>query len=79
MLVNVEIQERTLIFYESPFRVVSAIEDIIEVLGDRRAVLAREITKMHEETIYGTLSSILEKLRDRKVKGEITLVVEGSK
>jgi len=71
-------EERTLIFYESPFRICSAIKDMIEVLGNRKAALAREITKLHEETLRGNLTEILENLEGRKIKGEITLLVEGS-
>jgi len=69
--------ERTLIFYESPHRIIAMINDMIETLGDRRAVLARELTKLHEETVHGLLSSIAQKLQTAPVKGEITLIVEG--
>jgi 16S rRNA (cytidine1402-2'-O)-methyltransferase len=69
--------ERTLIFYESPHRIVAAISDMIETLGDRRAVLARELTKLHEETLHGGLSEIAQKLQTSPVRGEITLIVEG--
>jgi 16S rRNA (cytidine1402-2'-O)-methyltransferase len=79
LLKKISHEERTLIFYESPYRVVSSIEDMIEIFGDRRAMVAREITKLHEETIYGSLSTIFEGLEHRKVKGEITLIVEGNK
>ena len=72
-------EERTLIFYESPYRVIFTIGDMIEIFGNRQAMLAREMTKLFEENMRGTLSEILEKLGDRKVKGEITLVVEGCK
>ncbi len=70
-------EERTLIFYESPYRIQAAIADMIEVLGERRAVVARELTKLHEEFIYGTLSVIAEKLGSAVIKGEFTVVVEG--
>ena len=71
-------EERTLIFYESPYRICAALKDMIEVLGNRKAVFAREITKLHEETLRGKLTEILEILESRKIKGEITLLVEGS-
>jgi len=71
-------EERTLIFYESPYRICAALKDMIEVLGDRKAVFAREITKLHEETLRGKLTEILEILESRKIKGEITLLVEGN-
>jgi 16S rRNA (cytidine1402-2'-O)-methyltransferase len=70
-------EERTLIFYESPYRIQAAITDMIEVLGERRAVVARELTKIHEEFLYGTLSVIAEKLGRAVIKGEFTVVVEG--
>ncbi|MCX5900779.1 MAG: 16S rRNA (cytidine(1402)-2'-O)-methyltransferase, partial [Proteobacteria bacterium] len=63
-------EERTLIFYESPYRIQAAIADMLAVLGDRRAVVARELTKIHEEFIYGTLSSIAERLGSAVIKGE---------
>ena len=72
-------EERTLIFYESPYRICAALKDMIEILGDRKAVFAREITKLHEEILRGKLTKILEILENRKIKGEITLLVEGSK
>lgn len=68
----------TLIFYESPKRIEKMIKNIILVLGNRRAALVREITKIYEEAIRGDLESILEKIRSRHIKGEIVLVVEGS-
>jgi 16S rRNA (cytidine1402-2'-O)-methyltransferase len=70
-------EERTLIFYESPYRIQAAITDMIEVLGERRAVVARELTKIHEEFMYGTLSVIAERLGSAVIKGEFTVVVEG--
>lgn len=69
----------TLIFYESPRRVITLIAHIKEVLGDRPACLAREITKRHEEYIRGPLSQILEELEGREsVKGECALFVQGA-
>jgi 16S rRNA (cytidine1402-2'-O)-methyltransferase len=72
-------EERTLIFYESPHRILSALRDLIEIMGDRNAVLCRELTKIHEEKIYGELSLILKTLEKRPIKGEITLLIEGKK
>ena len=72
-------QPRTLIFYESPKRVLSLLNEVIDVMGDRRSVLAREITKLHEEIIRGRLSEIVEQLKVRSdIKGECTLLVAGS-
>lgn len=70
--------EHTLIFYESPFRVERTVSDMLEVLGDRSACLAREISKIYEEFIRGHLSEIRAVLGSRKIKGEIVLVVAGA-
>lgn len=69
----------TLVFYESPKRIETLISELIERFGDRRAGLAREISKIYEEVIRGNLSSILERTKIKKIKGEIVLVVEGYK
>lgn len=69
----------TLIFHESPLRVLTALEDMRQILGDRPAFLCREATKIHEEYRRGTLSELRAHLAERKeVRGEIVLVVEGS-
>ncbi len=67
----------TQVFYEAPHRIVEAIEDIVEVLGDaRQVVIAREVTKLHEEFLRGRASELLKTLRERDVvKGEITLLI----
>lgn len=72
-------QPYTLIFYESPARIEKLISELIERFGDRRAGLVREISKIYEEVIRGDLSSILDRIKIKKVKGEIVLVVEGYK
>ena len=72
-------QPRTLIFYESPKRILALLYEIIDVMGDRRGVLGREVTKLHEELIRGRLSDIAGLLKDRsEIKGECTLLVAGS-
>ncbi len=69
----------TLIFYQSPQRLISFLEELTRTLGDRPAVLARELTKLHEEFLRGRLSEILADLRGREsVKGECTLLVAGA-
>ena len=69
----------TLIFYQSPRRVVLLLEELSAAMGDRTAVVARELTKLHEEFIHGTLSEIAAELKQRPaVKGECTLLVEGA-
>ncbi len=65
----------TLVFYEAPHRLMETLRDMLETLGDRRIVLARELTKVHEEFIRGRTSEILEQLRGKPVRGEFTLLV----
>jgi 16S rRNA (cytidine1402-2'-O)-methyltransferase len=69
--------ERTQVFYEAPHRVIEALEDIVEVLGGHRhVVIAREVTKMHEEFLRGHAAEILQTLKARvDIKGEITLLI----
>lgn len=67
----------TLIFLESPQRVLSTLRDATSVLGARKACIAREISKMHEEFIRGTLPELIEKLDGKKVRGEIVLIIAG--
>ena len=71
-------EERTIIFYEAPHKIIRAVEDMLEVFGDRRAVITRELTKIHEETIRGTLSEILKRLNEGTIKGEFTVIVHGA-
>ena len=69
----------TLIFYQSPRRLTAFLAELEEVLGDRPTVLAREITKIHEEFLRGPLTRIIEQLQGRpEVKGECTLLVAGA-
>jgi len=69
----------TVIAYESPHRVLETLSDIAEILGGRRIVLARELTKIHEEFLRGTAQSIRVELEQRSaVKGEMTLLIAGS-
>lgn len=78
-LQDLEAQTGTLVFYESPHRVVDALADMIAVLGDREAFLCREVTKLHEELKRASLSAIAADLRARpEVLGEIVLVVAGA-
>ncbi len=74
---EVQIQPYTLIFLESPYRVVEALEDIFSILGDRRICVAREMTKMFEEYWRGTVSGALEYFKSQPARGEFTVVVEG--
>ncbi|MBA2427359.1 MAG: 16S rRNA (cytidine(1402)-2'-O)-methyltransferase [Actinobacteria bacterium] len=70
-------EPRTLVFYESARRIESSMADLLAGLGDRRATLARELTKMFEETRRGTLSHLLEGVRSTPPRGALVVVVEG--
>ena len=72
-------ERRTMIFYEAPHKLGSALADMYSVLGDRRLSIVRELTKIHEEVIRTTLKEAASKYRDGGIKGEIVLVIEGSK
>jgi len=69
----------TTIFYESPKRIETLISELSEKFGDRKASLVREISKIYEESIRGRLSEISAKIKQKKVKGEVVLVVDGYK
>jgi 16S rRNA (cytidine1402-2'-O)-methyltransferase len=68
-------ESRTLIFYEAPHRVVETLADASEILGPRPGVIAREITKIHEEFLRGPLAELLDSARKRAPRGEITLLI----
>lgn len=70
--------EHTLIFYESPHRIERTLADCLEILGNRNACLAREISKIHEEFIRGSLEQLLETAQTRNLKGEMVLVIAGA-
>lgn len=71
-------EERTMIFYESPHRLIKSLEQFAEYFGaDRQASVSRELTKMFEETINGTLQEIITYFSEKTIKGEIVIVVSG--
>lgn len=71
-------ETRTMIFYESPHRLLKALEQFTEVFGaDRQACVSRELTKLHEENYRGTLQECLTHFQQKTIKGEIVLVVKG--
>ncbi|NOY70203.1 MAG: 16S rRNA (cytidine(1402)-2'-O)-methyltransferase [Deltaproteobacteria bacterium] len=79
MLNNAAERIETLIFYESARRIVAFLGEIFEIMGDRRVVVAREMTKLHEEFIRGRISDVIRELAGRdSIKGEITLLVSGA-
>ncbi|HJS54214.1 MAG TPA: hypothetical protein VJ765_06710, partial [Chitinophagaceae bacterium] len=71
-------EERTIIFYESPLRLVKTLEDFIEVFGSERpCCISREITKMFEENKRGTLNEVCDYFKQKTVKGEIVIIIRG--
>lgn len=76
-LKKLAVEERTILFYESPHRLLKTLKQLEEFLGDRRASVSRELTKMHEETVRGSLSELYQYYEENTLKGEIVLVVEG--
>lgn len=66
----------TLAFYETPHRLAKSLADCLEILGDRQAATARELTKLHEEIVRGTLSELAAKYANASVRGEIVLVID---
>jgi 16S rRNA (cytidine1402-2'-O)-methyltransferase len=72
------LEERTMIFYESPFRVVKTLEQFREFMGPQRQVsVSRELTKMFEETINGTLDEVIQHFTTKEPKGEIVIILAG--
>jgi 16S rRNA (cytidine1402-2'-O)-methyltransferase len=71
-------EQRTIVFYESPHRILDSMEDLRAVLGDRPVALARELTKLHEEVRRGTASEVIEGIRSNPPRGEIVVVVQGA-
>jgi 16S rRNA (cytidine1402-2'-O)-methyltransferase len=68
-------EPRTLALYEAPHRLLDALEDALEILGNRPAVIAREVTKVYEEFVRGHLGELVEAVRTKPPRGEITLLV----
>jgi 16S rRNA (cytidine1402-2'-O)-methyltransferase len=68
----------TLVFLEAPHRLVAALQDILDILGDRRLAVARELTKLHEEILRNTVSEALAHFQQTPPRGEITLVLSGA-
>ena len=80
MLKKLAEEERTIILYESPHRLVKALEQMIELMGpDRMVSVSRELTKIYEETFTGLLSEVLRHFSQKEVKGEIVVVIDGKR
>ncbi len=69
-------EKRNIIFYESPFRLIKCLKDILEILDDREVFVAREMTKLHQEFFRGKCSQALEHFKG-EIKGEITVIIRG--
>lgn len=78
MLKKLATEDRTMIFYESPYRLVKTLEQFKEYFGaERKASVSRELTKMFEETFNGTVTEAIQHFNAKEVKGEIVIVIEG--
>ena len=75
-LKSLQLIPATLVFYEAPHRLGGALRDAAEVLGNRRAAIARELTKLHEEIARGTLEELVNRYASERVRGEIVLVID---
>lgn len=71
-------EKRTIIFYESPHRVISSMEDMVEILGNRKIAVCRELTKHYEEILRGSFETALERFNQSEIKGEFVIIVEGN-
>ena len=69
----------TLVIYEAPHRLTETLNDLAEILGDREIVLAREVSKVHEEFLRGRLTEVAKQVAGREIKGELTLLIGGSR
>jgi 16S rRNA (cytidine1402-2'-O)-methyltransferase len=79
-LLSLKDEERTMIFYESPFRLVKTLQQFAEVYGgDRQVSVCREISKVHEESVRGSLTEVIAHFQEKEPKGEIVIVLAGRK
>ena len=78
-ILSLKDEHRTMIFYESPYRLVKLLEQFVEAYGpDRRVSVCREISKVHEESVRGTLDEVLAHFKSHEPKGEIVVVLAGA-
>jgi 16S rRNA (cytidine1402-2'-O)-methyltransferase len=71
-------EDRTMVLYESPYRLLKTLQQLTEYMGEeRRASVSRELTKMHEENSRGSLRELIQYYENRKIKGEIVVIVAG--
>jgi 16S rRNA (cytidine1402-2'-O)-methyltransferase len=74
---SLRVERHTLVFYESPHRLLNFLDDLLEVFGNRRIALCHELTKLHEDTVRDTVSGVIEHLQNSKIAGEYVVIVEG--
>jgi 16S rRNA (cytidine1402-2'-O)-methyltransferase len=77
VLERVSLEQRTLVFYEAPHRILETIADMAEMMGERNVVVIRELTKLHEEVFRGTVSTVLDGLEHSTIAGEYVIILEG--
>jgi 16S rRNA (cytidine1402-2'-O)-methyltransferase len=79
LLTKLAAEERTIIFYESPHRLIKSLEEMIKYFGaDRQCCVSRELTKIYEENVRGTLQEVCNHFKEKEIKGEIVIVVAGN-
>ena len=76
-LQELRVDRYSIVVYETPHRLKESLDDIREIFGDRRMVLARELTKIHEEFLRGRISEVIGEVSRREIRGEVTLILEG--
>ena len=76
-LQELRVDRYSIVVYETPHRLKESLDDIREIFGDRRMVLARELTKIHEEFLRGRISEVIGEVSRREIRGEVTLIIEG--
>ncbi len=77
-LASLKAEQRTMVFYEAPHKLLATLEDLLNAFGERRICLAREITKLHEEIVRTTLTKAVARYRETAPRGEFVLVIEGA-
>ena len=78
-LERLKLEERTIILYEAPHRILALLKDMEKTLGDRQISISRELTKIHEETFRGNITEAIKKYEDEKPRGEFVIIIEGGK
>ena len=77
VLSRISLEERTLVFYEAPHRILEALDDFAEIMGERNVVVIKELTKFYEEVLRGTVNAVRERLEQSTIAGEYVIVLQG--